>query len=100
MPRVGQTVAQKHKEARRESLRELLSSQGHLQHVTDLLNELANLEKDLTQQEVNRIDKVINHKLSLIKKFLPDVKAIELDANVTTETHEEWLARLKNLEEG
>ena len=75
---MGQTVAQKNRAVRQESLRELLQAQGHLQHVIELLDHLADLDKKLDAQEIQRIKTVIDAKLKLIGKYLPDLKAMEL----------------------
>ena len=75
--RSGQTKAQANREIRREALREQLQAQGHVQHVVDCINKLQDLNIDLEQVEVHRLDKAIGHRLSLIKKYLPDVKTVE-----------------------
>ena len=74
MPKSGQTVAQKIRQERRDSLRELLRAQGHEQHVLDLLGKLSDLDQELDNIEVQRISKVIDAKMKIINKYLPDDK--------------------------
>ena len=78
MPRDGQSVKAANKEIRREALREQLSAQGHVQHVVVCIEKLQDLNEPLEALEVTRLDKAISHRLSLIKKYLPDVKLVEL----------------------
>ena len=77
MAESGKTRAAVNKEIRRKALREQLQAQGHIQHITELLDILMDLDKPLDQIEVQRLDKTINHKLSIVKKYLPDVKTVE-----------------------
>lgn len=78
MPKSGQSRAQANREIRREALREQLQSQGHVQHVVDCIEKLQDLGNELDNTQVTRLDKAINHRLSLIKKYLPDIKQTEL----------------------
>ena len=63
---------------RQEALREQLSAQGHLQHVIDICEELNKLTVPMEATEVNRKKIVIDTKLKLITKYLPDLKSTEL----------------------
>ena len=71
--------ARKNRAIRQESLRELLSQQGHEQHVLDLCEKLQDLEneKQLDSVEVQRLKIVIDTKIKLMNKYIPDLKAIE-----------------------
>jgi len=62
------------RQARRDSLRELLSTQGHEQHVLVLLGKLEDLSAELDSVEYQRIKAVIDTKMKLINKYLPDDK--------------------------
>lgn len=75
---MGQTVAQKNRAVRQTALREQLQAQGHLQHVIDLLDDVADLQNSLDGSDVQRLKIVIDTKLKLIGKYLPDLKAMEL----------------------
>ena len=99
MPKSGQTNAQKHRQDRRDSLRELLSVQGHEQHVVDLMAKLSDLNTQLESTEVARLSKVIDTKMKIINKFLPDDKEpadLNISASITTQTHEQWLESLSD----
>lgn len=80
--RSGETHSQKLRRERQESLRELLSQQKHEQHILDLLKKIENLDEDYNALEIQRLSKVIDTKLALIKKYLPDMKFIEGDLNI------------------
>jgi hypothetical protein len=74
---MGTTAANKNRSVRKEALREQLSAQGHVQHVVDILDEIKDLRKDLDQQELARYKVVLDTKLKLISKYLPDLKSVE-----------------------
>jgi hypothetical protein len=99
MPKSGVSVAAHNRQMRRDALREQLSAQGHVQHVIDLLDKLQDLDQDLDSLKIARISKTIDTKLKLIAKYLPDDKEpsdLNLVAQVTTQTHEQWLENLKD----
>ena len=79
MAKQGETHGQARQRERRDSLRELLSSQGHLQHVIDLIDKVTTLENELDTNDVNRLKIGIDSKLKLINKYLPDMKFIEAE---------------------
>jgi len=74
MPERGQSRAQMIRQERRDSLRELLRAQGHEQHVLELLEQLRNLDQELDSIKVQRLSKVIDTKMKIIAKYLPDDK--------------------------
>lgn len=91
MPKKGETPGQANRRIRQEALREQLSAQGHLQHVLELTDKLADLDKQLESNEIKRLETVINTKLKLINKYLPDEKYIELTQGIDPETgSKEW----------
>ena len=75
---MAKTRAQLNREFRQEQYRELLASQGHLQHVIDLCSKLSELDTELDATQVSRLKHVIDTKLRLVNKFLPDLKNVEL----------------------
>lgn len=75
---MAKTRAQQNRAMRQEQLRELLASQGHLQHILDLCTKLSELDNELDAIEVSRLKHVIDTKLKLVNKFLPDLKNVEL----------------------
>jgi len=80
------TTAAKNKRIRQEALREQLSSQGHLQHVIDLCDKLGDEGEKIEPLMIQRYSKVIDTKLALIKKYCPDLKAVELTGDVDVRT--------------
>ena len=75
---MGATAAHKSRAIRQEALREQLSNQGHVQHVTDIAQKLTNLEGELDPVQVQRLKAAADIKLKLIGKYLGDVKAVEI----------------------
>lgn len=71
------TRADQNRKIRQEALREQLASQGHVQHVIELLGEISNPAKDIDKGMVDRYKIVIDTKMKLIGKYLPDLKAVE-----------------------
>lgn len=78
MAKQGQTIKQANRAIRQETLREQLSAQGHVQHVIDICNELNCLANPLEALEVTRKKIVIDTKLKLINKYLPDLRSTEI----------------------
>ena len=99
MPKSGVSVAAHNRQIRRDALREQLSNQGHAQHVIVLLDKLQDLDQDLDSLAITRLSKVIDTKLKLIAKYLPDDKEpsdLNVMAQITTQTHEQWLDNLSD----
>ena len=76
---MARTRAQENKAVRQEALRAQLAAQGHVQHVVDIIDKVEKLEGEaLDSLVLQKYKLVIDTKLSLIKKYLPDTKLIEL----------------------
>lgn len=61
----------------REDLREKLSTQGHITHINGILDDMMAVEQiEALQLQKNKL--IIDTKLALIKKFLPDLKQVEI----------------------
>jgi len=75
---MGTTAANKNRSIRQEALREQLSAQGHVQHVTDIAQKLTDLNGELDSVQVQRLKAAADIKLKLIGKYLGDVKAVEI----------------------
>lgn len=71
-------AANKNKEIRQEALRQQLIAGGHVQHVIDICEELNDLTIEMDSTAVTRKRAVIDTKLKLISKYLPDVKSVEI----------------------
>lgn len=78
MPKQGQTGKQARRAERQEDLRELLATQGHLQHVLVICDELNDLTKVMEPLDVTRKSKVLDTKLKLMAKYCPDLKNVEI----------------------
>ena len=86
MPKKGESMnglsaAQRNRLIRKNALREQLAPQGHLQHIIVLMDKLQDLNKEMDSQEIQRLSKVIDTKLKLIGKYLPDDKD-PIDMNI------------------
>ena len=82
MSRSGISQANANKRVRQEALREQLSAQGHVQHVIDISNKLSDLNEELDSTEVQRLKSAADIKCKLITKYLPDLKSVEVEADV------------------
>lgn len=78
MAKSGQSRAEANREIRREALREQLANKGLLQHVIEISEKLEDLSIELQGTEVQRLSKAAELKLALVKKYLPDIKSVEL----------------------
>lgn len=75
----GVSRANANRAIRQEALRESLAAGGHLQHVVDMTQKLADLDdSELDALEVTRLRAAIDAKLRLVAKYLPDLKSMEL----------------------
>lgn len=79
---MGMTEAQRSRQIRQDSLRELLEKQGHLQHILEMSDKLSNLDDELDALKIQRLRAVIDTKLKLLNKYLPDLKAVEIEGNI------------------
>ncbi len=72
------TQAAKNKRIRQQALREQLAAQGHEQHIADLLEkvseDISQQEPEFDQLDLQKVKLVIDTKLKLINKYLPDQK--------------------------
>jgi len=76
---MAKTRAQENRAIRQEALREQLSKQKHMEHVVDSIRKVEELkDDDLSSLELQRYKLIIDTRLSLMKKYLPDVKQVEL----------------------
>lgn len=71
------TRAQRNRQDNQDKLREHLSKQQHITHIIKICEELNNPDVDMDAVMVTRKKTVIDTKLKLLNKYLPDLKAIE-----------------------
>jgi len=74
----GKTQAQQIRATKRKEILDSLRNRGLLQQVLESTDKLADLSIELDSLAVNRIKAANDTRLSLIKKYLPDVKQTEL----------------------
>lgn len=72
------TRGQSNRKIRQEALRDQLAAQGHVQHVVEILTQLIEPKEAFEAIDLQRYKLIIDTKLALIKKYLPDLKQIEL----------------------
>jgi phage gp36-like protein len=75
---MGATNAAKNRTIRQEALREQLSKQKHVEHVIEIAGKLADETQEIDANMSARYKIVIDTKLKLINKYLPDLKSTEL----------------------
>jgi len=75
---MAMTRAQSNRAIRQEALREQLSSQGHVQHVIEIIDKLKQLDTGYDAIQVTRLRVAIDAHLKLANKYIPDLKATEM----------------------
>lgn len=65
------------RQVRQEAIREQLANQQHLIHIVELLQRIADPNDEVANEMLPRWKVVIESKLKLVNKYLPDLKAIE-----------------------
>jgi len=94
---MAETRAHINRRIRQDELRKQLAARGHDQHVSDIVEELLKPtdESKYSKDDLPRLKLVIDTKLALMKKYMPDVKQVEIDLytpegfNVTTMSDKE-----------
>jgi hypothetical protein len=75
---MAKTRAQKIRGEKQDAIRAKLATGGHIQHVETILTELMDKEVQIDSLGLQRRKLAIDTKLALIKKFLPDLKSVEI----------------------
>lgn len=75
---MAKTKAQANRAIRQEALREQLASQKHVEHVIEIAVKLSDPAQVVEPDMLQRYKIVIDTKLKLINKYLPDLKSTEL----------------------
>jgi hypothetical protein len=78
----GISRADANKALRQEALREQLASKGLLQKVIEDAAFVRDLSIELDPLQVQRIKVAIDTRLALVKKYMPDLKSIEVQGDV------------------
>ena len=75
---MAKTRAQKIRGEKQDAIRAKLATGGHIQHVETILTELMDKDVQIDSLGLQRRKLAIDTKLALIKKFLPDLKSVEI----------------------
>jgi len=75
---MAKTRAQLNRAARQDSLRELLSQQGHEQHLIDTIEKLSDPDLEFDSLWIQRLKASADLRLKLMAKYIPDLKSTEL----------------------
>lgn len=98
------TLPAKRRAINKEELRLYLSANNKVRHVIDNIEKLENDAEELDAVMVTRINSAINHRLSLLKKYLPDEKTaapcIEFDFKKSQKPHEKVDQIIKSISNG
>ncbi|AUR93043.1 coil containing protein, partial [Vibrio phage 1.182.O._10N.286.46.E1] len=86
----GKTVKQSAREVRREELRAYLSANNKVRQILDTVEKLEDLRTELESLEVQRLGKAAELRMSLLKKYLPDIKQQEITAEVKQSSADNW----------
>ena len=87
-------VAAKNKRIRQEALREKLAAGGLVQQVLETAKKLHDGHMDLEPSQIQALKAAAELRLKLVNKYLPDLKAVEIEGNVSNDSHEDWLKHL------
>ncbi len=92
------TSANKRREVNKEELRRYLSENNKVRQIIKNIEKLEDVTTPLEQVEVSRLNGAITHRLSLLKKYLPDEKSIELKnpEGETFKTDNNWTVEFIN----
>ena len=86
---MGVTTTKKDYQA---ELRDKLASQGHIDRAVEIVERMDNESNELA--DVQMLEKAFNARMRLVDKYLPRIKAIDLNASVDLdgEIHITWQA--------
>lgn len=88
------TRAAQNRKIRQEALREQLAAQGHVQHVVDIATKLREQHLELDSVHISALKASADLSCKMIDKYLPNLKAVEIEGHVVGMTHEQWLDSL------
>lgn len=74
----GDNTKKTQREINKEELRRYLSERGKVSHIFDTIEKLEDLTLEMDSPTVSRLNSAINARLSLLKKYLPDEKSVEI----------------------
>ena len=84
---VGRSHANRRRKEGQEALREQLSKQKHLEDVIEKVEKIPNLAAgEEGEFELKKLNAYVGHKMSLIRKYLPDLQNMQIQADVEQKT--------------
>ena len=91
-------TAAKRREINREELKRYLSERGKLSYIFDNIEKLEDETLELDNVMVSRLNSATSTRLSLLKKYLPDEKSVELKnaEGETFKTDSKWTVEFVN----
>lgn len=83
-------MATNQRAAYQEEQRQLLSSQGHLQRAVEIVEKMD--DEAIELPDIQILEKAFNSRMRLVDKYLPSIKAIDLNATIDLdgEIHITW----------
>ena len=72
------TIAAKRRAVNKEELRRYLSENNRVRQIIDNIEKLEDLTIELDNVSTSRLNSAISHRLSLLRKYLPDEKSVEI----------------------
>mgnify|MGYP003630783156 FL=1 len=90
--------AAKRREINRTELRRYLSENNKIRQIIKNIEKLEDETQEIEQVMVTRINSAITHRLSLLKKYLPDEKSLEIknEEGGTFKTDSKWVVEFVN----
>jgi len=86
----GVSRAQANRKMRQDALREYLQERGSVQHLIDLIEKVESLEPSHPDfdKDLAKYDKAITQRQRLLGKYMPDLKATEITADLNVKATE------------
>lgn len=91
MGRDTATARDRNRRIRQEALREQLAAQGHEQHIVEILGKFMDESEVIQPEMVDRYKVVLQTKLQLLKKYIPDLAASHITTDNEGKSLEDWL---------
>jgi len=87
---MGKTVKQTAREVRREELIIFLKERGKLNYVFDIITKLEDPTYEMDALQIQRLRAALDTRVKLLGKYLPDMKAVEMQATVAISSADDW----------
>lgn len=87
---MGKTKKDITREGRREEMIRYLKERGKTQYVFDLIDKLEDESLDMDALTIQRLRAALDTRVKLLGKYLPDMKAVEMQATVAISSADSW----------